>query len=418
MPNNPRLKAPVFQADDFTTFVKIDSKSTTKPEFQFVVDALRDADGKFKKRYEGSLTLASTDESGNPVEASGRSLVCSCYDGRHLSVTLRITNHGFSRSAPIPKPGKKEILDATVLDKLKEKEKARKRRFDCSEYVSPPWQSDEPTEAYPLAIGWLNDAIFDLFPPLQGERWSGAVLITGETGSGKTQVACGLIHKYLGALRLEGGRRPHFVTVEYPIEKWLTHFPETAQGWGIDYTPRIIGTDVATLRDGLSDALRQKPAIVYLGELRSDAELKDLIWFAGTGHLVVATAHAGSLVQSMDKILLSQEADTAARRQQTAQSLCAVVHLNSGSTVSGSKFVLPAIWKCTGAGLDTLVADGLASLLPNTPPDDCRHDCSSIGRYYFANRLLGRLKRKKPMLYNTVQAEIIRASLDWDLKGM
>ena len=383
----PCLKAKVYCAVDFTTFVErtqaVDIPDSVSKEIEDL------------ESYEDMLKLVDGDH-----KATGRSLVCSCFGGKYLSVTLRTGK---------PERGNKITSSKKEL---------------ATEYVN---QHNVPTNEYPFPLTWISDAIYELLWNMRPEaRWTGAILITGGTGSGKSQVACALIYRYLKWLRTNGSaRRPHFLTIEKPIEKWLSKDPSAAQEWGIDYTPRLIDKDVRTIRDGLEDALRQTPAVVYLGELRRDSELRDFLWFAGTGHLVIATAHAGSLVEAMDTLFRQSEADTAARRQQVGQVLSSVIHLRTlarGATAQQSGMIaLPAMWKLTVAGLDALVADGLASLLPHNPPEDDAAS-SSYGRLFFANRLLMRLNNSDKSWIKkhapTIERELRDQALRWDLEGM
>jgi Tfp pilus assembly pilus retraction ATPase PilT len=404
-PETPCLTARVFQTADFTTFVKGDTEDGDG--FQKVKVAI-EKDG----RYEESLVLKPKDVTNDKEYVSGRSLICSCFGGRWLSVTLRTKKDETQtwREAVGPPSGMAN---------------------HATEYEDPPPSFDSPTPDYAFPIPLLCDALFHRIA--RSGSLSGAILITGGTGSGKTKVACGILYRYLQFLHGDPGDRgrPHLVTIEKPIEKRLASDPLKAQGWGIDYTPRLIGTDVKDLRQGLEDALRQTPAAVYLGELRRDAELQDLLWFAGTGHLVIATAHAGSLVESMDKLLRQGKADTAARRQQTGQVLSAVIQLRPGlipKPQGGPTTVtLPAVWTQTPAGLNALVADGLASLLPNNPADG--RECNTLGRFFFATELLKRHQvgaSKRPAasqndsrhLSDELQKAIRHLALRWDLEGM
>jgi hypothetical protein len=408
-PETPWLTARVFQTADFTTFVKRDEASG---------DGFKQVAAAIKKycRYEESLILKpEVKPEGVPddkAQVSGRSLVCSCFGDQWFSVTLRTKKDETQSWRKAVEPSSGMANQAT-------------------EYEDPRSSFESQTPDYAFPIPLLCDA---LYHRIAGSgRLSGVILITGGTGSGKTKVACGILYRYLQFLHGDPGDRgrPHLVTIEKPIEKWLASDPLEAQGRGIDYTPRLIGTDVKDLRQGLEDALRQTPAAVYLGELRRDAELKDLLWFAGTGHLVIATAHAGSLVESMDKLLRQGKADTAARRQQTGQVLSAVIHLRPGlipKPQGGPTTVtLPAVWTRTPAGLNALVADGLASLLPNNPADG--QEYTTLGRFFFAEELLHHRQvvvSTRPAagqndscnLADELQKAIRHLALRWDLEGM
>ncbi len=120
------------------------------------------------------------------------------------------------------------------------------------------------------------------------KRGTGLLLLTGPAGSGKTTT----IYACLQQLLETGGR--HIITIEDPVEQIL---------------PGIMQTEVNEAR-GLSYAtaakhlLRQDPQVLVLGEIRDD-ETADLAVRAGlTGHLVIATLHAGSCRGVFERLLV------------------------------------------------------------------------------------------------------------------
>jgi hypothetical protein len=264
------------------------------------------------------------------------------------------------------------------------------------------------------------------------------VVLTGATNSAKSEIARGLIQLYLAERpRGAGERRPHLVTFEDPIESFfisprgpkdlelpkvpsralrniigvgkveeqqrrlcgnLHAMPKTllAQWHGIDYTPREKGSDVRDLNQAFADALRQTPTVFFIGEVRDPRDWVEILEFAGTGHLVITTAHAGSSLEAMIKILSSVGALTSADRRRYAARLRAVVHLeprladrNAGpAEVAGRNLLLPAIWRNTDRGLAALAANGFGAVVPECPDPRVEPGVSSLGRRWFANRLL------------------------------
>lgn len=109
-------------------------------------------------------------------------------------------------------------------------------------------------------------------------RTTGLLLLTGPAGSGKTTTIYACL-KYLAEL---GGR--HVITVEDPVEQIL---------------PGIMQTEVSEAR-GLTFAvaarhlLRQDPQVLVIGEIRDEETASLAVRAALTGHLVIATLHAGS----------------------------------------------------------------------------------------------------------------------------
>lgn len=216
------------------------------------------------------------------------------------------------------------------------------------------------------------------------------MIVTGGTGSGKSQVVRGLINRYIcdmGNLGIwsKRGRVPHLVTYEDPIEKMLfgVEEPKLSEAW-INYTPRQRGIDVTDLSSAIKSALRQTPAVFYVGEVRDIKEWKLLLELAGTGHLIFTTAHAGSLVEAMGKLFAATRSNTAARRAIVADRLAALVHLRSDQ-LSVKNILVPSLWRRTMVGAKTLMAEGQSSLQPHA--GDGGKDQSCFGRTYFCDKL-------------------------------
>jgi hypothetical protein len=314
-----------------------------------------------------SGTVYDPASTGN-ASIEGRLLACRCYADAEIAVTIRgLSKKGAEQERPVVKDGWNDRDNG---------------------YRSKPDATQIPY-AMPL------DEICERFAPLGlfDSGVTGLVLVTGATNSAKSDLTRALIHRFLD-VRRGNARWPHLVTFEDPIEKRL--FPTSAEALarGIEYTPRQKGIDVDTLKDALEDALRQTPAVFYVGEVRAEDDWKELLSFAGTGHLVVATAHAASLVEAMERIFRGVGAETAAKRGQIAQRILAVIHQRAilphlteplSILPRDFKILLPAIWRRTPAGIAALISDGLASVLPHTPREGQDiNRISAFGRRWFA----------------------------------
>ncbi|MGE0533372.1 MAG: GspE/PulE family protein [Pirellulales bacterium] len=117
---------------------------------------------------------------------------------------------------------------------------------------------------------------------------SGAVLITGPAGSGKTTTA----YACLRCLAAQGGTRS-LASLEDPIESEL---PAVAQS---QVNPAA-GFDMTT---GLRSLLRQDPEVLLVGEVRDRATAETLLQASLTGHLVLSTFHAGSAATAIHRLL-------------------------------------------------------------------------------------------------------------------
>lgn len=118
----------------------------------------------------------------------------------------------------------------------------------------------------------------------------GMILVVGPTGSGKTTSLAAMI----GHRNTHG--QGHIVTIEDPIEFIHTH-------QGCIVTQRDIGIDTFSIGLALKNALRQRPDVVMIGEIRDSETMEHAITFAETGHLCLATLHANNAYQTIDRIL-------------------------------------------------------------------------------------------------------------------
>jgi len=119
---------------------------------------------------------------------------------------------------------------------------------------------------------------------------NGLFLVTGPTGSGKSTSLAAIID-YLN--REENG---HIITMEDPIEFVHTHK-------SCIVNQREVGADTHSFHDALKHALRQDPDYILVGELRDLETIEMAMTAAETGHLVFATLHTNSAVQTIARII-------------------------------------------------------------------------------------------------------------------
>jgi hypothetical protein len=184
----------------------------------------------------------------------------------------------------------------------------------------------------------------------------------------------------------------------------------------IDYTPREKGEqkDVGSLKAALADALRQTPTVFFVGETRNKKDWRQLIDFAGTGHLIVTTAHAGSLTEAMHKIFEALEVKTPAERSEIANRLLGIAHIRRYSG-DGVEILVPAVWRRTPTGKNALTAEGLSSLLPYKPKaDDVEKGC--LGRAWFAEKLIAPIPDDNLSREN--KDNLKKKIIGWDLEGV
>ncbi len=118
----------------------------------------------------------------------------------------------------------------------------------------------------------------------------GLVLVVGQTGSGKSTSLAAMI----GHRNRHGSG--HIMTIEDPIE--FVH-----QHAGCIVSQRDVGIDTYSYGIALKNALRQRPDVVLIGEIRDRETMEHAITFAETGHLCVATLHSNNANQAIERVL-------------------------------------------------------------------------------------------------------------------
>jgi twitching motility protein PilU len=118
----------------------------------------------------------------------------------------------------------------------------------------------------------------------------GLCLVVGGTGSGKSTTLAAMIgHR-------NENSQGHIITIEDPIEYMHPH-------GGCVVTHREVGVDTQNWHNALKNTLRQAPDVIMIGEIRDRETMQYGIQFAETGHLCVATLHANSANQALDRII-------------------------------------------------------------------------------------------------------------------
>jgi twitching motility protein PilU len=118
----------------------------------------------------------------------------------------------------------------------------------------------------------------------------GLVIMVGGTGSGKsTSLAAMIDHRNANSYG-------HIITIEDPIEYVHPHK-------NCIIMQREVGVDTDDWDIALKNSLRQAPDVILLGEIRDRETMEFGIAFAETGHLAVATLHANSANQALDRII-------------------------------------------------------------------------------------------------------------------
>ncbi len=118
----------------------------------------------------------------------------------------------------------------------------------------------------------------------------GLVIMVGATGSGKSTTLAAMVgHRNENSYG-------HIITIEDPVEYVHPHK-------NCVITQREVGVDTDSFEAALKNSLRQAPDVIQIGEIRDRETMEHAIAFAETGHLCLATLHANSANQALDRII-------------------------------------------------------------------------------------------------------------------
>ena len=118
----------------------------------------------------------------------------------------------------------------------------------------------------------------------------GLCILVGATGSGKSTSLAAMVD-----WRNEH-THGHIITIEDPVEFVHPHK-------NCVVTQREVGLDTDSWEAALKNTLRQAPDVILMGEIRTRETMEHAIQFSETGHLCLATLHANSANQALDRII-------------------------------------------------------------------------------------------------------------------
>lgn len=141
-----------------------------------------------------------------------------------------------------------------------------------------------PRQRLKLADLQLPPTLLDLIREPRG-----LLLVTGPTGQGKSTTLRALIQE------INETQAVRIITIEDPIEYVFEE--RLAQ-----IEQREVGIDTASFAEGIRNAMRQDPNVIFIGEIRDRESIHAAMQAAETGHLVLTTLHADSAAQAIGRI--------------------------------------------------------------------------------------------------------------------
>jgi twitching motility protein PilU len=177
------------------------------------------------------------------------------------------------------------------------------RTKECNFAISPPGIGRFRVNAFVQQgkVGMVLRVIPQILPTIDGlgvpqvlkevvMAKRGLVILVGATGSGKSTTLAAMID-----WRNEQSYG-HIITIEDPVEFVHPHK-------NCVVTQREVGLDTDSWEAALKNTLRQAPDVILMGEIRDRETMEHAIAFAETGHLCMATLHANSANQALDRVI-------------------------------------------------------------------------------------------------------------------
>jgi len=170
------------------------------------------------------------------------------------------------------------------------------------------------------------------------EARQGLVLITGQTGCGKSSTLAAILEL------INTNRHDHVVTIEDPVE--YVHINRSSIIEQIE-----VGHDAPDFASSIRSILRQTPDVILVGEMRDSETMAAALTAAETGHLVLSSLHTNDAAQTISRILDTFPAGHQPQiRQQLSLALLAVIAQQLVPAADGAgRYPAVEIMMATGA---------------------------------------------------------------------
>ncbi len=176
------------------------------------------------------------------------------------------------------------------------------------------------------------------------KKEKGLILVTGPTGSGKSTTLAAMLNE------INITEAKHIITIEDPVE--FIHQNKKSL-----FSHRNVGVDTHSFANGLKFSLREDPDVILVGEMRDRETISTAITAAETGHLVFATLHTNSAVQTVNRIVDSFEGGEQVQvRNMLSTSLTAIISQSLLPKLGGGRVAILEIL-LTNSAISNLIRE-------------------------------------------------------------
>ena len=248
-----------------------------------------------------------------------------------------------------------------------------------------------PTKMWALSELNLPDSVMDIVNIPKG-----LVLITGETGSGKSTTLASMIN------HINQTRSGHIITVEDPIEYIHNHKK-------CIINQREIGADTNSFAQALKYVLRQDPDIILIGEMRDLETIAAATTIAETGHLVFATLHTMDAASSINRLVDVFPAHQQGQiRAQLSMTLQAVISQQLLPNIDSNGMVLTSEVMLMTPAIRSIIREMRTEQIYNQIQMGTNVGMQTMNQSLANNVLKGKISRETALEYTSNRDELER----------
>ncbi|MCF7834904.1 PilT/PilU family type 4a pilus ATPase [Candidatus Gracilibacteria bacterium] len=194
-------------------------------------------------------------------------------------------------------------------------------------------------------------------PPIFKElasKTSGIILIAGPTGSGKSTTLASILQE------INTNYSKHIITIEDPIEYKFKPAKSIIE-------QKELGKDIVSFSGSLKYTLRQRPDVILFGEIRDLDGIRNALLLAETGHLLLASIHARSSIQTINKIIGSFPSEQQNQiRTQLSENLIAIVSQKLLRTKNNKSMFAVQEIMINNTAVSNIIRENKMNMLNNT----------------------------------------------------